>query len=81
MPTCRYTAGEVVAVPDGVGLAQAYIVLLAVCAYGVGLPELGGTRRGVVLAAVGSTMVAAGGMSLLQLLAGSALLPSSNGSR
>ncbi len=53
----------------------AYIVLIAVCAYGIGLPELGGTRRGVILATVGSTVAAAGGMSLLQLLAGSALLP------
>ncbi|MDQ6797289.1 MAG: sugar transferase [Actinomycetota bacterium] len=55
--------------------ALAYIALLAVCAYGVGLPELGGTRRSVVLATVGSTAAAAAGMSLLQLLAGSALLP------
>ncbi len=55
--------------------AFAYIVLLAVCAYGVGLPELGGTRRGVMLATVGSTAAAAVGISVLQLLVGSALLP------
>jgi len=55
--------------------ALAYIALLGVCAYGVGLPELGGTRRSVVLATVASTAAAAVGMSLLQLLAGSALLP------
>jgi len=55
--------------------ALAYIALLAVCAYGVGLPELGGSRRTVALASLGSMAAAAGGMSLLQLLAGSALLP------
>ena len=55
--------------------AMAYIALLAACAYGVGLPELGGTRRSVVVASIGATAVAAGAMSVLQLLAGSALLP------
>jgi len=55
--------------------ALTYIALLAACAYGVGLPELGGTRRSVVLASIGSTAAAAGAMSVLQLLAGSALLP------
>ncbi|MDQ6928949.1 MAG: sugar transferase, partial [Actinomycetota bacterium] len=53
----------------------AYIALLVACAYGAGLPELGRTRRSVVLAATASTAAAAGGMSLLQLAAGSALLP------
>ncbi len=53
----------------------AYVALLAACAYAVGLPELGGTRRSVVLATVGSTAAAAVGISLLQLLVGSALLP------
>ena len=53
----------------------AYILLLAVCAYGAGLPELARSRRGVVVTTVASTGVAAAGMALLQLLAGSALLP------
>ncbi len=53
----------------------AYVVLLAVCGYGAGLPELARSRRGVVVAALGSTASAAAGMSVLQLVAGSALLP------
>jgi lipopolysaccharide/colanic/teichoic acid biosynthesis glycosyltransferase len=55
--------------------ALTYITVLAACAYGVGLPELGGTKQSVVLAAAASTAGAAGVMSVLQLLAGSALLP------
>jgi len=57
--------------------ALTYIAILAACAYGVGLPELGGSRRSVVLASIGSTAAAAGVMSVLQLLVGSALLPRS----
>ncbi|MDQ6910272.1 MAG: hypothetical protein M3Z84_05740, partial [Actinomycetota bacterium] len=53
----------------------AYIGLLVACAYGAGLPELARNRRSVAIAAVASTAAAAAGMSLLQLLAGSALLP------
>jgi exopolysaccharide biosynthesis polyprenyl glycosylphosphotransferase len=53
----------------------AYIGLLAACAYGAGLPELGRNRRSVVVTTLASTATAAAGMSLLQLLAGSALLP------
>jgi lipopolysaccharide/colanic/teichoic acid biosynthesis glycosyltransferase len=53
----------------------AYAVLLAVCAYGAGLPELARSRRSVVASTVGATAAAAAGMSLLQLVAGSALLP------
>ncbi|HUQ64422.1 MAG TPA: sugar transferase [Acidimicrobiales bacterium] len=53
----------------------AYIGLLFACAYGAGLPELGRNRRWVVLATLASTGAAAAGMSLLQLVAGSALLP------
>jgi len=75
--------GKAHAMENGYDLTQsfrftwslAYIVLLVACAYAVGLPELGGTRRGVILAAVGSTAAAAVGISLLQLLVGSALLP------
>jgi len=53
----------------------AYVVLLGLCAYGAGLPELAGTRRSVVVTTLGATAAAAFGMSVLQLLAGSALLP------
>lgn len=53
----------------------AYIVLLGACAYGAGLPELGRSRRSVVVATAGSTAAAAIGMSLIQLLVGSAVLP------
>ena len=53
----------------------AYIALLAVAAYGVGLPDVPRSRR----SAVGSSLVAAGtaalAISAVQLLAGDALLP------
>jgi lipopolysaccharide/colanic/teichoic acid biosynthesis glycosyltransferase len=53
----------------------AYIAMLVVAGYGMGLPELPRTRRSALLAVVGSTAVAAGGISVLQLVGGSALLP------
>ena len=53
----------------------AYIALLALAAYGAGLPDLPRTRRSAFLTAIGSTMVAALGISVLQLVVGSALLP------
>lgn len=53
----------------------AYIALLVVASYGAGLPDLPRTRRSAVLTAAGSTVVAALGISVLQLMAGSALLP------
>ncbi|MFN2607211.1 MAG: sugar transferase [Acidimicrobiales bacterium] len=53
----------------------AYVALLGLCAYGAGLPELAGTRRAVVATTVGATAAAAFGVSVLQLLGGSALLP------
>ena len=52
-----------------------YIALLVVAAYGAGLPDLPRTRRSAFLTAVGSTVLAAAGISVLQLLVGSALLP------
>ncbi len=57
------------------GWSLAYIALLVVAAYGAGLPDLAHTRRSAVAAAVGSTAAAAVGISLLQLVTGSALLP------
>jgi len=53
----------------------AYIALLCAAAYGAGLPDLPNSRRSAALTAATSTAAAAFAMSLLQLLAGSALLP------
>ena len=53
----------------------AYIGLLLAAAYGVGLPDLTRTRRSAVAATVASTVLASLGLAVLQLLAGSALLP------
>lgn len=53
----------------------AYIALLCAAAYGAGLPELPGSNRSAALTAAASTAAAAFAMSILQLLAGSALLP------
>lgn len=53
----------------------AYIGLLAVAAYGLGLPDLVRARRGAVRSAVGATIAAALGISALQLIFNSALLP------
>src|SRR3954462_15066471 len=55
--------------------AVVYIVLLAVSAYAVGLPDLRCTMRSAVAGAAVSTALAAGGMSLVQLVLGSLLLP------
>jgi lipopolysaccharide/colanic/teichoic acid biosynthesis glycosyltransferase len=53
----------------------AYIGILVVAAYGAGLPDLPRTRRAALLAGLGSTLVAAVGISVLQLLLGAPLLP------
>jgi lipopolysaccharide/colanic/teichoic acid biosynthesis glycosyltransferase len=53
----------------------AYIVLLGVAAYGAGLPELPRSRRSAAVTAAASTGAAAVGVSVLQLVVGSALLP------
>ncbi|MBV8159826.1 MAG: sugar transferase [Acidimicrobiia bacterium] len=53
----------------------AYIAMLALAAYGVGLPDLPRTTRAAVLTALGSTAAAAVGISLTQLVVGSSLLP------
>jgi exopolysaccharide biosynthesis polyprenyl glycosylphosphotransferase len=54
--------------------ALAYIVLLCGAAYALGLPNLVRGRQAPV-AAVGAVTIAAVGMSLIQLFAGTALLP------
>ena len=53
----------------------AYIGLLLVAAYGAGLPDLPRTRRSAVLTASASAGVAALGISIIQLVLGSAVLP------
>lgn len=53
----------------------AYIFLLALAAYGAGLPDLVRNRRSALTAALASTAVAAVGMSLAQLLVGTPRLP------
>ena len=53
----------------------AYAVLVAGCAYGAGLPDLLRSRRSAAVATLASTGTAAVGISVLQLVAGSALLP------
>lgn len=53
----------------------AYIAILVVSAYGVGLPDLARNRREALVAAAGAASVGAVGISVLQLFGGSALLP------
>jgi len=53
----------------------AYAGLLGLAAYGVGLPDLARTRRIAAVLAVMSTVAAAAGISLVQLVVGDALLP------
>jgi lipopolysaccharide/colanic/teichoic acid biosynthesis glycosyltransferase len=52
-----------------------FIVVLAVTAYGMGLPELVRDARSALRAAFGAPLLAALAMSLVQLAAGDALLP------
>jgi lipopolysaccharide/colanic/teichoic acid biosynthesis glycosyltransferase len=53
----------------------AYVALLCLAAYGLGLPDLTRGRRSAAVAAAGATTAGALGISVLQLLAGTALLP------
>ena len=53
----------------------AFIGVLAVAAYGTGLPDVPRTRRTAVLTALAAAASAAVGMSIIQLLVGDALLP------
>jgi lipopolysaccharide/colanic/teichoic acid biosynthesis glycosyltransferase len=48
---------------------------LLLAAYALGIPDLSRTRRGAYAGAVAATGLAAGGLSVAQLLAGGALLP------
>lgn len=55
--------------------AMAFAALLLLGAYALGLPDSAPTRRRAVAVGVGVPLVAAVGISLLQLLAGASLLP------
>jgi len=57
------------------GWTVAYVVLLAVATYAAGLPDLARSSRQSVVAALTGPAVAAGAISLVQLLTGDALLP------
>ena len=52
-----------------------YVLLLSLTAYGFGLPEQPRTRRAALMTAAGTTVTAAVSVSVLQLVAGDALLP------
>ena len=53
----------------------AYIGGLYVAAYGAGLPDLTRSRRSTWLSSLAAPLLAAGGVSILQLVVGDALLP------
>ena len=53
----------------------AYILLLALTAYGTGLPDVVRTRRSALLSAIAAPWLAALAISVLQLVVGDALLP------
>jgi lipopolysaccharide/colanic/teichoic acid biosynthesis glycosyltransferase len=57
------------------GWSIAYIVILCVAAFGVGLPDLPRNAYQALFSALGATAAAAVGISVVQLLVGSALLP------
>ncbi len=52
-----------------------YVGLLAFVSYGVGLPDLYRSRRGIVLASIVSVSLSAGLMGAVQLFAGEPLIP------
>lgn len=53
----------------------AYMVILAVTAYGTGLPDLPRSRRSAVASSIAAAAIAAAGISIVQLFVGDALLP------
>ncbi|MCU0268684.1 MAG: sugar transferase [Acidimicrobiales bacterium] len=57
------------------GWSIVYMGLLAVTAYGVGLPEVPRTPRSALVSSVGAAVAAAVAISVVQLLTGDALLP------
>jgi lipopolysaccharide/colanic/teichoic acid biosynthesis glycosyltransferase len=57
------------------GWSIAYVLILCVAAFGVGLPDLPRNAYQALSSAVGATAAAAVGISVVQLLVGSALLP------
>ncbi len=53
----------------------AYIVILGLAAYGMGLPDVPRTRRSAIISAVAAAVVGALGISVVQLAVGDTLLP------
>src|SRR3977135_3494699 len=53
----------------------AYIAILAAAGYGPGLPDLPRTRRQAITSSIGAPVAAAFTISVLQLVAGDALMP------
>ena len=62
-------------VPSRAAWTIAYVALLAATAYGMGLPDLPRSGRSAVSTAIAAPAIAAVAMSVVQLLAGDALLP------
>ena len=57
------------------GWTMAYAVILCLCAYGFGLPDLPRSKPAVLGASVGAAFLGAFAISLVQLFVGDALLP------
>lgn len=57
------------------GWTIAYALILCVCAYGFGLPDLPRTKRAALSSSVGAAFLGAGTISIVQLFVGDALLP------
>src|SRR4051812_20748782 len=57
------------------GWSLVYMALLALMAYGLGLPDVPKTPRQALLTSIGASISAAFAMSMVQLFVGDALLP------
>lgn len=53
----------------------AYMALLGLTAYGIGLPDVPRTAKSALASSIGAALAAAAGISILQLVVGDALLP------
>ena len=72
MPSCTCTRGRVPRASPG---RSGTCCFFAVTAYGVDFADQPQTRRAALATAIGATTTAAGSISVLQLVAGDALLP------
>lgn len=53
----------------------AYVIVLEIASYGIGIPDTPTTNAGALWSAAGAVIVAGLGVSIVQLLSGSAILP------